>query len=65
MTKEDDTDDDEDNIQVERDKFVSSSGEKWFLNPPAHQGRPRMENILRQPGGATRYAIQRIHTSLQ
>lgn len=59
------SDSDPDDIQVQPGKFVSPSGDTWLTQPPPEQGRARMQDILRQRGGPTIYAIQRIHTSVQ
>ena len=41
--------------------FVSSSGERWVETVPANFGRRHSANILREKGGITAYATQRIH----
>lgn len=42
------------------DQYVSRSGDNWSSIQPPLQGRNRNADILRQNGGPTRYAIQRI-----
>ena len=41
--------------------FVSPSGKRWVETVPAHSGRRRIANILRQKGEITAYATHRSH----
>ena len=61
----DESDVDSDQVYIDSDSvFVSPSGDAWSRNPSEARGWARRQNILRQRGDATRYAVQRINSSV-